>query len=111
MAGKTRNPYEARRDAAIARAASAKECACGAPVLVGLDEDVMALTATVDPEPLRPAEELLAMAEGRWVYRIREHDGRRELHRRDGWQIRGEPAKPDGRPRPVIIVREHRCER
>lgn len=77
---------------------------CGAVVLVGLDDDLCALQAVVDPAPLTAAGELAAVLTGRWTYRAdAAPDGRRvQLVRRDRWNMRTPPSQ-------VPVLAEHRC--
>lgn len=73
-----------------ARPARCRHCAC--PVLTGLDADRMAWVATVDPLPLAPIGEALALLAGRSTYALHVGVGRCELQIRDRWQIQGSPA-------------------
>lgn len=93
-----RKPWLADRIAVNARAARGWTCPrCGSLLLVGLDEDMCALPAAVDAEPVSPADELRALMTGRWSYDLAGH----ELVRRDRWRLAGP------RRRPVHL--EHRC--
>ena len=64
---------------------------CGAECLRGDDGDKIALTATVDPEPLDRVGEMVAHFDGRWTYDLvpmtgkTAKDGARELHHRMPW--------------------------
>lgn len=81
------------------RKASPATCArCGAPVLVGLDADVAALTMTVDVDPVGPADELRAWAAGRGSADLIAG----ELHRR-------EPIHLTSATRRHRVHVEHRC--
>ncbi len=74
-------------------------CRCGAQVLRGLDNDRCALTATVDPTPIGPARELVALASGRTTYDL----VGRELFRRDRAHIVAAAVR-------YPIVLDHECE-
>ena len=77
---------------------------CRSLVLVGLDEEALALTARAEVAELTPAAELAALLAGRMTYRLhRDPAGRWRLRRRDHWQIAGSPAGV------VTVVAEHRC--
>ena len=65
--------------------------ACGAPVLIGLDDTVAAFRAVVDPTPLDRAGEATALLTDRDTYRLTDPP-RVSLRRRDRWQIAGRPA-------------------
>lgn len=74
----------------IGRKASIRVHPCQAIVLIGLDADRCAITATVDPYPLTPAGEVWALQQQRRTYQL-DH-GR--LEPRDRWNIRGKPPSP-----------------
>lgn len=71
------------------RRAVATACRCQAIVLIGLDGDTCAFTATADYRPLTRTGELLAVIDGRAVYEL---DHGLRLHRRDRWSIKS-PAR------------------
>lgn len=73
---------------------------CGATVLTGLDNDLAALVARVDPEPLTALGEVQALTAGRTTYALRGQ----ALDRRDRWSI---PGHPPSHALPVHA--EHRC--
>lgn len=84
--------------------ATPKRCPrCRAHILVGLDSDVAALSAAVDPGPLTIRDEATALLAGRRTYRLAAHGRRLVLRYRDRWQITGQP------PGTVHVVAEHRC--
>lgn len=84
------------------RAAGLRTCPrCGAPILTGLDNDTAALTARADPTPLTPLGETLALLAGRPTYNLTTTSGRKELHRRDEWHIKGERRYP--------VIPAHKC--
>lgn len=75
---------------------------CRVLVVVGLDDDSTALTASVDPYPLDPVGETVALLTGRATYDAWPlPDGRVELTRRDRFSIAG--------PRRVPVVADHEC--
>lgn len=80
------NDYVGRR----ARATRCRYCPCS--ILVGLDGDRCAWVARVDPLPLSPIGEALAILSGRTTYALHVGIGRLELQVRDRWQITGAPA-------------------
>ena len=96
----------AERAAEARRAATATTCRrCGAPVLVGLDEDVAAAPATADAAPATYLAAVVALLSGRGVLALAGspspgHPG--ELHRLDDSQL------ADGGP-PMPLRLEHRC--
>ena len=76
-----------------ARKAKARTCpACGAPILVGLDNDRCAHTVAADPRPLTWGGELAAALSGRHTFEY----AAEELHRRDHDRRRAPP--PFGPP-------------
>lgn len=85
------------------RVASLGHCRkCGQPILSGLDDDICALDAHVDPDPVTPEGEFLGVLAGRLSYdghRVTA-DGRIELRRRDLHHL---PT------RTTDIFVEHRC--
>lgn len=87
---------------------------CGAPCLRGDDHDEMALTVTVDAEPLQHGlDEMLAHLDGRPTYNLlrdrskRAKPGQHNLYYREPWHI--DSPKPWGAV--GTVHREHRCER
>lgn len=105
----TRPAYMERNEGPRGRAARAGTCrSCGAKVLRGLDADVCAMTATVDPDPISPQGEALARLADRRTYDLRPSGNRWELNVRDRWHIRGRPA---GQPAGLRfdVLAEHRC--
>ncbi len=64
-----RQPWLAEKARAGARKATKTLCRrCGAQTLTGLDNDICALQAVVDPDPVPADVELAARASGRWSY-------------------------------------------
>lgn len=93
----------AERAADNARSCTARTCSCGAPVLVGLDEDVAAAPAVADAEPVGYLAAVVACLSGRGVLaRQRGPAGSGELHRLDDLQL------ADGGPRLPLHL-EHEC--
>lgn len=89
------------------RRAQPRRCRdCRAPVLVGDDHDTTRLTATVDPEPLTPLGEALAILEGRRTLALVMEAGRLVMWARDAGHIRSAPAGTRARE---DVLREHRC--
>jgi hypothetical protein len=92
----------ARGDAT--RAARLRQCPrCRGAVLVGLDGDVAAGTARVDPAPLNSLGEAAALIDGRRTYTISGDKHRKQIDYRQDWHI-SEGTK--GRH----VVAEHKCE-
>lgn len=77
----------------IGRRAHPSRCVkCRRLVLTGLDNDRCAWVAIVDPLPLAPMGEVLALLSGRRTYTLHVGVGVCELQARDQWQIAGSPA-------------------
>jgi hypothetical protein len=87
----------------ISRAVHAARCRCGARVLRGLDAEMCALPAVVDPAPLDPAGEMQALITGRATYRLRHINTRWEIDRRSPFDISAQPAGI------VDVIAEHEC--
>jgi hypothetical protein len=89
----------------VHRSAGLRLCnRCGAPILVGLDADVAALTAHTDPDPIDTAGEVLALLAGRTTYDLAPRaGGRRQLDYRAAWNIKAQ------RRYPVLV--SHSCGR
>lgn len=84
------------------RAAALRLCQrCHRPVLVGLDADNCALTATCDPIALTPLGEAVALLTGRATYALTPGQDRKELDYRDEWRI----ANPTKNP----VLAAHHC--
>ena len=77
---------------------------CRGDVLVGFDEDDMALPAIVDPVPLSALGEALARVEGRRTYRLGRHKEGLALWYRNAMHIRNHPAGTE-----TIVVADHVC--
>lgn len=79
---------------------------CRAPILVGLDDDVAAIPAHVDPWPLTVRDEATAWlaTPPRRTYRLDATGPRLRIRARDHWQITGTPPGPG-----CHVVAEHRC--
>lgn len=74
---------------------------CNQHVLVGLDDEIAALTARCDPYPISAIGEVQALSDGRATYYL--HRGC--LERRDRWTIPGHPPSPQ-----LLVLAEHRCD-
>jgi len=79
------------------RKAKVTGCVCGAPVVVGLDDDQCAFNVATDVTPVTWAGELAAALQGRATYTLQ----LKELTRRPSYD-RAEPAAS-----PVLV--DHRC--
>lgn len=91
----------------INRAARARTCThCPQILLAGLDDPRCAGPATVDPTPLSPLGEALALIDGRTTYTLTRRGNHLELDHRNQWTITAHPA---GTQPGVDIVAEHRC--
>lgn len=91
----------------VSRAAQAGLCGnCRAPIMRGLDGDVAAFLVTVDPNPLDPLGEALALLAGRATFELRWQHGRYELEHRDAWSITARPAGTHPR---LDVVAAHTC--
>lgn len=89
----------------IGRRAKPSRCVkCGAVILVGLDADRCAWVAKVDPLPLAPIGEVVAILAGRSTYALHVGVGVCELQHRDRWQISGSPAGTR-----LDVLAAHRC--
>lgn len=94
-------------ESGVSRRVTARACLrCGAPVLAGLDGDVMAFEARVDPEPLNGLGEALAVLEGRGTWALHREQSRYVLDTRDSHEIAAHPATSQPRE---DVLREHRC--
>lgn len=81
------------------RSAQVRTCpTCRARVLVGDDNHVAALTATVDPAAITLPAEALALASGRRTYTVRSLGGRHEITHRN--------ARRAGMPAPITDPQE-----
>jgi hypothetical protein len=63
-----------------------------------------AKAVVVDPTPLAPLGEALALIEGRRSYQLLRHNQGLALWVRDHWQIAGSPASDE-----TIVLTDHRC--
>jgi hypothetical protein len=90
----------------INRRVRVRTCRCGARVLVGLDADRCAATATADPGPLDNIGEFAARLNSRQTYRLQYDSSRRgwTLDYRD--QINIEASPPDHN---THVLPEHQC--
>jgi hypothetical protein len=76
---------------------------CRQPILVGLDADICAFPARVDPFPVDEIGELKALASERPTYQVHETIGRVELDYRTQWHVAGTP------PTRCVVFAEHEC--
>lgn len=74
---------------------------CHSPTLRGLDADTCAFEITLDPTPLDPLGEVLALTAGRRTYDLTHTAGRYEINPRTHHHIT--------RPRRYPVLTEHRC--
>lgn len=90
----------------IGRRAQPRRCRdCHARILTGLDDDIAALRADVEPTPVTALGEMIAHLEGRRTYALVHNFGRLVLDYRDANRIAHRPA---GTGRLDVLV-EHRC--
>lgn len=88
------------------RRARATSCPrCNARILTGLDADLAAVQVHVDPLPLTPLAEALAILAGRRTAALVSREGRLVLNYRDSWRITGSPAGTPGQD----VYAEHLC--
>lgn len=88
----------------IERRARLSRCRrCHQPILVGLDADMCAFPAIVDPFALDESGELKALINERSTYRVFETFERVELDHRTPWHIAGTP------PTQCVVFAEHKC--
>lgn len=90
----------------VGRRARARICkSCRAEIITGLDGELCALEAIVDPTPLDGLGEVLAQLQGRRTYDLTPDAGRYVLGYRTDWRISHRPAR-SGR---FDVMPEHRC--
>jgi hypothetical protein len=77
---------------------------CAAIILTGLDDPVVAASASVDPSPLTPTGELVCALENRKTYRLHHFGTTARIQARDKYQP---PAGTKNKP---PIVPAHRCD-
>ena len=93
----------------ISRRARPTTCkTCHTQILTGLDADIAAGTAHVDPVPLTSLGELAAHLTELATYHLRTSGQRIVLDRRDQFSIAGNPADTNTRG---DILPEHQCGR
>lgn len=92
----------------VTRRVTARTCrTCHAPILAGLTGLRCARDARVDPDPLSPLGEALAVLGGRATFALwRAAAGRYELENRDQFSIAGTPAGTSTR---YDVLAEHVC--
>jgi hypothetical protein len=87
------------------RGCRATKClVCKSDVLAGFDDDFAARAVVVDPMPLSPLGEALALIENRRSYELGRYGAGLALSLRDHWQIAGRPASDE-----TIVLTDHRC--
>jgi hypothetical protein len=92
----------ARRQGEAHRAAALRLCpSCQAPTLVGLDADITAHAARADVLPIDELGETIALLSGRSTYDLVTNGGRKELARREEWNISGLRRYP--------VLSAHKC--
>lgn len=89
------------------RRARPRRCKCRALILTGLDHrTTCALERLVDPDPLTPLGEALALVEGRYTVSLNTEGGSYVLNERYDLQIESWPASTQ---KDEDILRQHRC--
>lgn len=91
-----------QRQTEYARAAQIRACKkCGATILTGLDADIAALKVEIDPTPITPLGEAVALLQGRSTYQLHTARGARQIHHRNDWNITAPRTRP--------VYPAHRC--
>lgn len=86
------------------RVARARRCrTCREYVLAGLDANRCALPVAVDPDPLSPRGEMVALLAGRTTFSLRLLADQLELDRRSAFEIRS------GRTERLDVLGRHAC--
>ena len=87
----------------------AEKCrSCGVVVLAGLSSQQAGFSVQVDPQPLSPVGEAMALLVGRWTFALRMAGNHFRLTTRDQWQIKGSPAGSAMYVR-TDVVAQHAC--
>lgn len=95
-------------ESGLSRRARPRPCPhCCAWTIAGLDADVCALETHVDPSPLTPLGEMLALLDHRPTFELVRAEGRFQLERRHAWRITFAPA--GSTPRADVLAL-HRCD-
>lgn len=90
----------------IRRGLSFRHCdKCNSPILVGLDSDLMALVAIIDPATVTDAGEALGLLASRLSYTLRNGKRSRYLDPRSALTIAAQPAHL------IPVVLSHNCDR
>lgn len=89
----------------LTRRARVRACRCGAPILAGLDADLLAFEVQVDPIPLTAIGEALAQVEGRATFELWGAGGHYELEPRTSRRI----AHFSPSTHRVDLLRAHLC--
>lgn len=91
----------------ISRRARIRRCRrCAFVILTGLDNDTCAIEANVDPTPLGPLGEALALVDSRGTWSLHREGSRWVLDPRDPFHIAAHPAGSRARE---DVLGEHRC--
>lgn len=96
-------------ESGLTRKARVRSCPgrCGQQLLSGLDDPATcALEVRVDPVPLSPLGEALAVVEGRYTVALHREAGRLVLDPRSPYDIAARPAGTGDRE---DVMRQHRC--
>lgn len=98
----------------VSRTVHAARCKkCRRMLYTGLDADLIAGVARVDPDPISATGEAVAHLLGLRTYSLRWQLDSLTLDLRTHFEIRGHPAgtvHQAGRPPPYDVVAEHRCD-
>lgn len=106
------NPYLHLHKPHDPRSIRATHCLrCRAPIVVGDDEDEIAVTVKLDVTPLSATGEMAAVLAGRATYTLdKPITGNARIWRRTSWRIKAKPA--DKPPRPwnqYDVLPAHQC--
>lgn len=82
---------------------------CGVAVWAGLSDDYCARVVRIDPNPLSPFGEMLALLAGRGTFDLHREGEHWRLYVRDHWQIAGRPAGLVAWAWRCDVVTEHVC--
>lgn len=93
-------------ESGLSRRARIRTCSCGQAVLAGLDDEILAFEVQVDPVPVSPIGEALALIEGRRTFSLAREGGRYVLDPRTAADILHHPAGTHPRR---DVLRAHRC--
>lgn len=91
----------------VSRSAKLRTCRCGEQVVFGLDDVMCALEVHVDPVPVSPLGEALALIEGRRTLALHREGAKFVLDVRSSSHIVKRPAGAGTRE---DVLRQHRCD-